>query len=252
MRNRDLIERQYAEFYNLYVSDFRQDVAVYLDLAAKHPDPVLEVGCGTGRVMARLAKAGYRVHGIDTSRPMLEIARRKLEPYQDRAGIADFDLRHQPLYDGFNTVLVSLYAFNALIDVEEQRLFLRHLRRSVKSPGVLALDLFCPLYMVQPELAGEWRTIERTVDDRLLRVRDRRDMLTPLLERRTQMFRVDDAPEAEMITHRRYMPPQQAGQLLLEAGFQDVRWIQGYDPSTAAPIASDARPGGPFMVVATL
>ena len=50
-----------------------------------------------------------------------------------------------------------------LIDVEEQRLFLRHVSRCMKSPGVLALDCFCPLPMLRPEANGQWREIERDV-----------------------------------------------------------------------------------------
>ncbi len=250
MRNRDCVERQYAEFYDLYVSDFRRDIAVYMDVAGKQPGPVLEVGCGTGRVMTRLAAAGHETHGIDTARPMLEIARRKLEPFADRTRIADFDLRHNPLYQGFQTVIVSLYTFNELIDVEEQRLFLRHLVRSFQSPGVLAMDLFCPLSMVQPDAVGEWRTIERTSGGHDIRVHDRREMLTPLLERRTQVFSIDGQPEQEMVSHRRYIPPMQVAQLLLEAGFENVRWIREYDPSTAAPIDGKSRPEGPFLILA--
>ncbi|MCP4003345.1 MAG: class I SAM-dependent methyltransferase [bacterium] len=250
MQNRDLIERRYADFYNLYVSDFRQDIACYLDVTAKYPGPVLEVGCGTGRVMAKLAQAGFEVHGVDTARPMLEIARRNLAPYGDRAHIADFDLRYAPLYDGFHSVIVSLYSFNTLIDVEEQRLFLRHMTRSLKSPGVVIFDLFCPLSMIQPEISGEWRVIERSVGEHKLVVRDRRDMLTPLLERRTQLFSIDGEPEAEMVTHRRYIPPQQASQLLREAGYENVRWVQNYDLATAASVESNSRPEGPFLIIA--
>ena len=74
--------------------------------------------------------------------------------------------------------------------------------------------------------------------------------LTPLLERRTQVFRIDDQPEVEVVTHRRYMPPQHAAQLLREAGFETVRWIQNYEPSSAAPVDADTRPEGPFLIVA--
>jgi SAM-dependent methyltransferase len=203
-------------------------------------------------VAARLAEAGHEVVAIDTNRPMLEIARARLEPYSQLARVQDFDVRHHALPERFNICIVPLYTFNSLIDVEEQRLLLRHLQRSMRSPGIVAFDLFCPLSFVRPEQAGEWRMIAREVDGAQLVVRDQRVMLTPLLERRIQAFRIDGGVEHRTESHRRYLPPQSAASLLEESGFEQVRWIQGYDASTIGPIEPDARPSGPFMVIAEL
>lgn len=252
MRERNRIEQQFAEFWDLFVSDFEQDLAVYLDLVAKYPSPVLEVGCGTGRVVERLARAGHEVHGIDTARPMLEIARRRLQPWRDHARVSDLDLRHRTPFERYHVVLATLYAFNGLIDIEEQRLFLRNAMRAMRSPAILVMDLFCPLALVRPDQVGEPREIERICQERLLRLVDRREMLTPLLERRTLGFQIDEQPRCELVTHRRYVPPTQAAQLLSEAGFEDVRWIQGYDSSTAGPVESTARPEGPFLILGEL
>jgi SAM-dependent methyltransferase len=244
-------ERKFAEFYNLYTAQFKHDVAVYLDLAAKFEGPILEIGCATGRVIGHLAAAGHQVHGIDTSRPMLELARRHLEPLEARASIADFDLRSAPLAERFGVALAPLFAFNALIDIEEQRLFLRHLVRSLEPGALLVLDLFCPVSLVRG-MAAQTKEIEYSVAGRQLRVRDRREMLTPLLERRTQCFRMDAGPETEVVSHRRYVPPFYAASLLAESGFENLRWILNYDLSSQGPIPDNATPGGPFMVIAEL
>ncbi|HXZ84288.1 MAG TPA: class I SAM-dependent methyltransferase [Myxococcota bacterium] len=250
MQIRHSAERQYAEFQSLFSADFRKDIALYLDLAAKYPGPILEVGCGTGRVLAKLGEAGYEALGVDVSRPMLEIARRRLEPWQDRVRLADFDFRNSALFEKFDVVLATLYAFNALIDVEEQRLFLRHVTRCMKSPGVIALDCFCPLPMLKPQTNGQWRELERTVKGHVLRLRDKREMLTPLLERRTQVFSIDDGPPAEHVMHRRYVPAQQAEQLLVEAGFENVRYLVDYDLAGSKPMGEGERPTGPYQLVA--
>jgi SAM-dependent methyltransferase len=252
MRNSQITERRFAEFYRLYAEDFDLDVPIYRDLAAKFNGPVLEVGCRTGRVTIRLAAAGHEVWGIDTHRPMLEIAQSRINEFSDRARVLDLDLRAQMLPQGFHACFVSLYTFNALIDVEEQRLFVRHLKRSMRSPGVVVLDLFCPLSFVRPDEVGEWRVIEREVGDSKICVRDRREMLTPLLERRTQVFSVDGGSEHRVESHRRYLSPTRAAGLLEEAGFESIRWIRGYDSTTTAPLGEDTKPGGPFMVIAEL
>lgn len=250
MQTRNSVDRQYAEFHNLFAADFRKDLPLYLDLAAKYAGPVLEIGCGTGRVLARLGEEGYEALGVDVSRPMLEVARRNLEPWHDRIRLADFDFRQGALFEKFDVVFATLYKFNQLIDVEEQRLFLRHVSRCMKSPGVVALDLFCPLPMLRPEANGQWREIERTAQGRHLHVRDKREMLTPLLERRTQVFSIDGGPPAEHVAHRRYLPPQQAEQLLAEAGFESVRYLRDYDLGTACAMGDGERPLGPFQLIA--
>ena len=249
MRDRLAIERRFAEFYSTFAADFSPDLPVYTELAAKYPGPVLEVGCRTGRVSARLAASGHEVCAVDTSRPMLEVARDRLARWGDRVRLADFDLRQGALFDGFHVVLATLYTFNALIEIEEQRLFLRHVSRSMGSPGILAIDLFCPLSIVRPESVGQWSTIERRCGEIDLSCRVKREMLTPLLERRTQIFKVGDGPESELETYRRYVPPQQAAFLLLESGFESVRWIQNYDLSSARPVEPGDRPTSPFIIL---
>ncbi len=249
MRDQQTVERRFAEFYSTFAADFSLDLPVYTELAAKYPGPVLEVGCRTGRVSARLAAAGHEVCAVDTSRPMLEIAHERLARWGDRVRLADFDLRQGALFDGFHVVLATLYTFNALIEIEEQRLFLRHVARSMGSPGVLAIDLFCPLSIAQPESVGQWSTIDRRCGEIDLSYRVKREMLTPLLERRTQVFRVDQGPESELETYRRYVPPQQAASLLCEAGFESVRWLQNYDLSSGRPVEAGDRPTGPFIML---
>ena len=243
-------ERRYAEFYHLYVGDFELDLPIYLDLAAKYPGTILEVGCDTGRVASRLARSGHEVVGIGQRREMLRLAREHCRPYADRVRIQDHDFRRQALPERFHAIFVTLYTVNYLIDIEEQRLFLRHARRSIREPGVIVLDCFCPLALVCPDQVGIWREIERMADGHHVHVRDRREMLNPLLERRTQVFGIDGGPECEMVTHRRYLPPFQAAQLLEESGFENVRWIRGYDSSTVASIRPDDRPQSPFLVIA--
>jgi SAM-dependent methyltransferase len=244
------VQKRFAEFYKLYAGDFQQDIPIYLDLAAKFPGPVLEVGCATGRVMAHLASAGHEILGVDSSRDALEVAKRHLRPWDDRARIQDFDLRTHILPERFHVAFVTLFFFNNLIDIEEQRLFLRHLRSCMRSPGIVMLDLFCPLIRVRPEIAGAWREFERVCGPHRVRLRDKREMLTPLLERRTQLFQVDDEEEAEVVLHRRYVPPSQAARLLEEAGFEHPRWMLSYDLSTVGPARDEDNPQRPFQLIA--
>src|SRR5215469_18526849 len=76
------------------------DARFYVDLAKKTGGPVLEVGCGTGRVLLPTARAGIEIHGLDNSRPMLEVlqehAARESADVQKRIALHTGDMR------GFN------------------------------------------------------------------------------------------------------------------------------------------------------
>jgi SAM-dependent methyltransferase len=60
-----------ARWYDLEHDTFTDDVRFYLDLAAGAGPLILEIGCGSGRVTAPLARAGSRVTGVDASAAML-------------------------------------------------------------------------------------------------------------------------------------------------------------------------------------
>src|SRR2546423_14640019 len=76
-----------SELYDSFIADYYdespvvsgrlQDVAFYRDAVREFGDPVLELGCGTGRITMALAEAGKRITGLDLSRRMLERAVKK-------------------------------------------------------------------------------------------------------------------------------------------------------------------------------
>src|ERR1043166_9308264 len=70
-------DAQLASLYDAF--PFQADVPLYQRLAEAEGGRVLEVGCGTGRVLVPLARAGCRVTGIDVSAHMLAHTRAKLD-----------------------------------------------------------------------------------------------------------------------------------------------------------------------------
>src|SRR5215218_9993165 len=74
------------ELYDLEHAGFSEDVDLYLRLAEVVGDPILELGCGTGRVLGALAAAGNRVTGVDRSGPMLDRARSALQTHVQSSG----------------------------------------------------------------------------------------------------------------------------------------------------------------------
>jgi SAM-dependent methyltransferase len=89
---------EYAPFYDWENAQTvaRRDVAFWQRLAAAQDGPVLELGCGTGRITAPVARAGARVVGIDRSAPMLARARQRLRRARLEAALLRGDIRYLP------------------------------------------------------------------------------------------------------------------------------------------------------------
>ena len=149
-----------AEFYD-YVVPYRErnDVRFFVELAQQADGPVLEIGCGTGRILIPTARAGVTIAGLDSSAPMLAVCREKLshEPSEVRSKVELFegDMRQLNLGREFRLVTFPFRPFQHLITVEEQLACLRGVHRHLVAGGRLALDLFNP-------------SIPLLADDRLL------------------------------------------------------------------------------------
>lgn len=132
----------------LRTSSVAGDAAWYARLARRTGGPVLEGGCGTGRVSWALARAGIGVVGFDRSLPMLAQAEGKRPSMPPRArGLARFvhgDFRTFDLGSRFPLAIVPFRAFQSLLTPEDQRRALLRFRRHLRPRGLLVLDLFDP------------------------------------------------------------------------------------------------------------
>jgi SAM-dependent methyltransferase len=145
-----------AGFYDIDYEGVDDDIEMYAHFAQVTGGKVLELGCGTGRVLVALGAKGYDVTGVDISAQMLEIAGGKLQP--DFAGnthvvLADMREYHQPLtYDlGF----FALDTFRHLVEPDDQLRALRALYDNLKPGGLALVDLTNPETMALDTMHGE-------------------------------------------------------------------------------------------------
>lgn len=125
------------------------DVAFYRRLAAETGGPVLEVGCGTGRVATALAADGHEVVGTDRSAPMLRLAARNqaAQPaaVAARLSFLQADMTALALGRDFPLILAPGRVFQFALTTEAQRRALEAFRAHLRAGGRLVLDLFDPL-----------------------------------------------------------------------------------------------------------
>jgi SAM-dependent methyltransferase len=126
----------------------RPDLDFYVDAARASGGPVLEVGCGTGRVLIPTARAGVAIVGLDFSAHMLRVCRERLlaEPAEvrARAALVRADMRVFSLLREFALVTVPFRPFQHLLTVEDQIACLGAIHRHLRDDGRLVLDLFNP------------------------------------------------------------------------------------------------------------
>ena len=136
----------YARFYDLDFGNRTEDLEMYRQFARRCGSPILELACGTGRVLLPLAEEGYRITGIDVSPAMLAVARRKAEAagLTKRVTLVEQDMRRLDLPERFKMIFVAASSFSHLVAIEDQLAALRRARDHLHPEGCLILDMFHP------------------------------------------------------------------------------------------------------------
>jgi SAM-dependent methyltransferase len=138
----------------------RPDVAFYVNAAETSGGPVLELGCGTGRVLIPTARAGFEIVGLDLSIHMLEICRERLQEEADaiqaRVELVEADMRDFNLGREFRLATIPFRPFQHLTTIDDQLACLRTIHRHLVDEGMLVFDIFNPsLHSLVREDLGE-------------------------------------------------------------------------------------------------
>lgn len=236
-----------AEFYD-YVVPYatRGDVEFYVDEALAAEGPVLELGCGTGRVLVPIARAGVPITGLDASSAMLDQCRSKLAtepaPVRSRVTLQVGDMRDFHLGGRFALVTIPFRPFQHLLTVEDQLACLACIHRHLRDDGRLILDLFNPSldYLVNRPIGVEMpegppfsmadgrqvvRSFRIVAQDRFAQVND--------IELIYDVTHRGGRTERQVHTFRmRYFFRYEAEHLLARAGFAVEQLYSGYDRSS--------------------
>ena len=132
---------RFARLYDWEHDRYLIDVDLHVGLARRFGGPVLELACGTGRLLAPLAAAGFAVTGVDSSAPMLERARARLARLGLTATLVQQRAEHLQLDGKFRMVSIGLDSFGLLLKRDDQLAALRAAREHATHDGRLVLDV---------------------------------------------------------------------------------------------------------------
>lgn len=136
-----------AEFYDYQPTvTSRRDLEFYLLAARQNAGPILELGCGTGRILLPLAREGHAVTGLDLSEAMLARCRKKLAgeapEIQQRVHSHLRDMTNFHLKERFHVVMIPFRPFQHLLEVSQQLGCLRCAHEHLLPGGRVILDVF--------------------------------------------------------------------------------------------------------------
>ncbi len=232
--------RPSAHLYDLDPREItKDDIAFYRAKAKQLGGPVLELGCGTGRVIIPVVEDGHEAWGMDLSETMLAQLRGKLERrpasvaaklHIVRGNMADFDLGRK-----FDLIIAPFRAFQALTEKSDQEGCLRCVKAHLSGKGQFVMHVFKPKRVidetwVRPEFF-DWEVFDRRSGRTV-----RRYEVCKRIDLERQVLYVDliyrvEGADADLVEPLsiRYFYEDQMREFLLKGGFRIVEEFGYFD-----------------------
>jgi SAM-dependent methyltransferase len=157
-----------AKYYDLLYGALDEDWPMWQTLTETTAGPILEVGCGTGRLLVPLAEAGHTLTGLDLSLVALDAARAKIKAtgLTRRVTLHQADMRNFDLpQKNFALAFIPLNTFLHNHTAEDQLSTLRAIQRHLQPAGRLIIDIFYPDPTLLAEADGRLYFESETVDN---------------------------------------------------------------------------------------
>jgi SAM-dependent methyltransferase len=194
----------------------------YADRLPRDSGNVLELMCGSGRLLVPLLRAGYTVHGVDASAALLDACAARVAAANFSATLLRQEMHALNLPFRYAAAFMAGGAFQHLADPAEARNALARLRAHLVPPGILLLDLFVPS-------SGAQRLGAALVEVRTARLPDGTRIA---LRSETTTH----SEERIAHTHNRYVHRRGAARLAEETESIAFTW---YEPDEIASLVAD-------------
>jgi SAM-dependent methyltransferase len=240
------MEKEYdliAEFYDELQKDYLADIPLWLEYAEKCGSPILELACGTGRILLPLAQAGFKVTGVDISEKMLAKAEEKIEKeerdVEKRITLIKGDMREFDLKVKFDLVLIIFNSFQHLLTKEDHDRCLGCIYKHLNPDGKLIITVF------NPDLSRPQGILRKEGDEPILDYPEKGDSTEmfnyQFFDHEKQItavrFVIDTVKSNNVLERRtsdfrlRYFFPKEFERMLLSNGFEKEELFGNYDKS---------------------
>ena len=131
-------------WHDVECGSYAADLPLWRELAAEHPGPLLDLGCGTGRVALELAANGADVTALDADAELVRELARRARTHALRVECVTADARSFSLPHRYALAIAPMQVAQLLGGSDGRRAFLRSVRRHLQPGGALAVALADP------------------------------------------------------------------------------------------------------------
>jgi len=219
-----------AEHYDIIYGD-KSDLDFYVQEAKNARGPVLEVACGTGRILLALLSNGIDAQGIDLSEDMLEILKAKAKtqnivPNVMRADMVDFKLDQK-----FNLIIIPYRSFLHLLSESDRKAALENFRSHLNEGGRLILHIYNPS-PEDLEMVDEYHHFDQEdfTEDGKHYVLDwflKYEKLNRIANYRITL--ISEGKESDFSMQLYFIKPKEMNELLTKTGYKNIRDYCGFD-----------------------
>ncbi len=192
----------------------------------------LDLCCGPGRCSIALAKAGFTVTGVDRTKFLLDIARKKARAVKTKVEWVQMDMRDFVRKASFDLVLNMFTSFGYFDDKSEDMKVLQNIFTSLKPGGVFLMDL-----MGKETLAKVLQPTTSTVLQNGTKVIQLHEIFDDWTRIRNEWILIKKGKAKSFKFHHTLYSGQELKDRILQAGFSDVTLYGNFDGDNYGPNA---------------
>jgi len=228
-----LIADIYDKEHPLTTSD--EDFVFYIDQCKKTSGDILELACGTGRLIVPILEAGCSIEGLDLSGPMLNILEQKLKTKRLTTQLYQKNMADFKIDKKYQLIFIAVSSFFILNGQEEQINCLKCCRDHLVDGGRLIIDCLIDSYERNMQRSGELKYFNKLEDnDKIVLIYVSSKMNT-IQQRENiifhyQIYSSDGILEKTVIRHLpwRWIHPDEFKLMAQIAGFSSLKLFGGY------------------------
>ena len=235
----------WADVYDSIYSYVRNDVSYFVEEALESKGPVLELGCGTGRVTIPIADSGIDIVGLDSSSAMLKVAKSKsqrLDFCVSRISFIQADMRDFSFKtpQKFPLIIIPYRGFLSLLTVEDQISTLENIKHHLLQNGKIIVSIFVPdlgMLLQEDDLLYHIRDVTDPESGKrmVLSHRSNYDNFNQIITTQMIVEELDDHDEMTRRFYRdfqlRYIHRWEMEHLLVRTGFEIIGFYGDFERS---------------------
>ena len=140
------------------------DRAFYLEMIRRHGQPVLDVGCGTGRLLLDYLAQGIQIEGVDNSPEMLALCQEKARRLGLSPALYGQRMETLALPRTYRTILIPSSSLQLIVEPHQAEQALRRLYAHLEPGGALVASVMT-LWRPGDPLESEWETSDQRPED---------------------------------------------------------------------------------------